>query len=156
TLPFFASSRYASLLLILWTRAYSETLLPDTPHRLHRYWSVTVLRLKWYFPGPWSPQKGQLASTSSRRSVRVSRTIPHRLAASTMGILEYARAKRCPPFCRDQGLRGPLYLRPTHGLDRQRRAAYALCHDDLPGGPDTGQFFHRLHVVDKHGTIARC
>ena len=44
-------------------------------HRLKK-WKVTT-----------TAQKGQLASTSFRRSVRESRTSPHRLAVSTMGIL---------------------------------------------------------------------
>ena len=51
-------------------------------------------------PRPMIRQKGQLASTSSRLSVLESRTSPHRLAASTIGILIYVRAKRSPPSAR--------------------------------------------------------
>ena len=46
TLPPLLSSIYASLLVRPCSRAYSETLLPDAPHRLQRYWSVSTLRLR--------------------------------------------------------------------------------------------------------------
>lgn len=71
-----------------------------------------------------------------------------------MGIFSYTRAKRLPPFRRDQRLCGPLHLRLAHGRHRQRRAVDAFCHYDLPGGPNIGQLVHRFHVVDELGIIA--